>query len=72
MFVVSGFGMSYMGILNGAIGDISLGTGENADQVKNVAKDPFIVYLSGVDTKNATEIKEKDLSDVNIAVVINH
>ena len=71
MFVVSGFGMSYMGILNGAIGDISLGTGENADQVKNVAKDPFIVYLSGVDTKNATEIKDRDLSDVNIAVVIN-
>ncbi len=71
MFVVSGFGMSYMGILNGAIGDISLGAGENANQVKNVAKDPFIVYLSGVDTKNATEIKDKDLSDVNIVVVIN-
>ena len=71
MFVVSGFGMSYMGILNGAIGDISLGTGENNDQVKNVAKDPFIVYLSGVDTKNSTEIKDKGLSDVNIIVVIN-
>ena len=71
MFVVSGFGMSYMGILNGAIGDIALGTGENADQVKNVARDPFIVYLSGVDTKNSTEIKDKGLSDVNIIVVIN-
>ena len=71
MFVVSGFGMSYMGILNGAIGDIALGTGENADQVKNVARDPFIVYLSGVDTNYSTEIKDKGLSDVNIIVVIN-
>ena len=71
MFVVSGFGMSYMGILNGAIGDIALGTGENKDQVNNVAREPFIVYLSGVDTKNATEIKDKDLSDVNMIVVIN-
>ena len=71
MFVVSGFGMSYMGILNGAIGDIALGTGENNDQVNNVARDPFIVYLSGVDTKNSTEIKDKDLSDVNMIVVIN-
>ncbi|MBR2040090.1 MAG: hypothetical protein IJ948_01775, partial [Clostridia bacterium] len=62
MFVVSGFGMSYMGILNGAIGDITLGTGENQDQVDNVAKESFIVYLSGVDTKNSTEIKDKGLS----------
>ena len=71
MFVVSGFGMSYMGILNGAIGDIAIGTGKNADQVKNVARDTLIVYLSGVDTKNSTEIKDKGLSDVNIIVVIN-
>ena len=71
MFVVSGFGMSYMGILNGAIGDITLGTGENQDQVDNVAKESFIVYLSGVDTKNSTEIKDKGLSDVNIIVAIN-
>lgn len=71
MFVVSAFGMSYMGILNGAIGDIALGTGENKDQVDNVAKEPFIVYLSGVDTKNSTEIKDKGLSDVNIIVAIN-
>lgn len=71
MFVVSAFGMSYMGILNGAIGDIALGTGENQDQVDNVAKESFIVYLSGVDTKNSTEIKDKGLSDVNIIVAIN-
>ncbi len=71
MFIVSGLGMSYMGILNGAIGDIAIGTGENEDQVDNISKHPFIVYLSGVDTKNSTEIKDKDLSDVNMIVVIN-
>ena len=71
MFMVSAFGMSYMGILNGAIGDISLGTGENTNQVGNVSRDPFIVYLSGVDTKNSAEIKDKGLSDVNIVVVVN-
>ncbi len=71
MLMVSAFGMSYMGILNGAIGDISLGTGENTNQVGNISRDPFIVYLSGVDTKNSTEIKDKGLSDVNIVVVVN-
>lgn len=71
MFVVSAFGMSYMGIINGAIGDIAIGKEENDDQVGNIAKHPFVVYLSGVDTVNPTEIKDKALSDVNIIVVVN-
>ena len=71
MFIVSGLGMSYMGILNGAIGDITLGTGENEDQVDDISRHPFIVYLSGVDTKNSDEIKDKALSDVNMIVVVN-
>lgn len=71
MFVVSAFGMSYMGIINGAIGDISIGTEENEDQVGNIAKHPFIVYISGTDTLNTDEIKEKSLSDVNMIVAVN-
>ncbi len=71
MFIASGLGMSYMGILNGAIGDITLGQGENEDQVDNISKHPFIVYLSGVDTKNTSEIGDKGLSDVNMIVVVN-
>ena len=38
MFVVSGFGMSYMGILNGAIGDITLGTGEITTRLKTLLR----------------------------------
>jgi LCP family protein required for cell wall assembly len=32
---------------------------------------PIRSFIDIIDTKNATEIKDKDLSDVNIAVVIN-
>ncbi len=71
MFIASAFGMSYMGIINGAIGDITIGTEENEDQVENIAKHPFIVYLSGVDTVNPTEINDKALSDVNMIVAVN-
>ncbi len=71
MFVVSAFGMSYMGIINGAIGDITLGTGKNEDQVDNISKHPFIVYLSGIDTRNVGEIEDKSRSDVNMIVAVN-
>lgn len=71
MFIVSGLGMSYMGILNGAIGDIAIGKEENDDQVDNIAKNPFIVYLSGIDTRNYGEIEDKSRSDVNMVVAVN-
>ncbi len=71
MFVVSGLGMSYMGIINGAISDITLGTEENEDQVENISRQPFVVYLSGIDTRNYGEISEKSRSDVNMIVVVN-
>ncbi len=71
MFIVSAFGMSYMGIINGAIGDIAIGTEKNEDQVGNIAKHPFVVYISGTDTLNTDEIKEKSLSDVNMIVAVN-
>ena len=71
MFIVSGLGMSYMGILNGAIGDIAISKEENDDQVDNIAKNPFIVYLSGIDTRNYGEIEDKSRSDVNMVVAVN-
>ncbi len=37
----------------------------------DVTNQPFLVYLSGLDTKNAGEIAEKGLSDVNMVVAIN-
>lgn len=71
MFVVSAFGMSYMGLIDSAIGDVALGDEENKDQVDDISKHPFIVYLSGLDTKNSSEIKEKGLSDVNMIITVN-
>jgi len=36
-----------------------------------VAKEPFIIYLSGLDTRGNSEIQEKGLSDVNMLIVVN-
>ena len=70
--VVSCFGMSYVGIFDGAISDFVLGKGEeNDDKVDNISKHPFVVYISGIDTRNADEIVEKSRSDVNIIVAVN-
>ncbi len=71
MVVVSCFGMSYVGIFNGAIGDIALEGGENEDKVDNISKHPFVVYLSGIDTRNYGEIADKSRSDVNMIVAVN-
>lgn len=37
----------------------------------DVTNQPFIVYLSGLDTRNVESIAEKGLSDVNMLVAIN-
>ncbi len=73
VFIGSVFGMSYMGLINSAIGDIALGGEEveNEDQVSDISKLPFVVYLSGVDTRNSSEIKDKALSDVNMIIAVN-
>lgn len=37
----------------------------------DVTKDPFIVYLSGLDTRGNGEIRDKGLSDVNMLIAVN-
>ena len=69
--IVSCFGMSYVGIFNGAIGDIAIGDGDNDDKVDNISKHPFVVYLSGIDTRNYGEIADKSRSDVNMIIAVN-
>lgn len=71
MFIVSVFGMSYFGIIDSAIGDITIGGEDNEDQVDDISKHPFIVYISGVDTVGEGEIKDKARSDVNMIVAVN-
>lgn len=72
MFAVSAFGMSYMGLIDSAIGDVTLGgEEENEDQVDNISKHPFVIYLSGLDTRKKGDIAEKGLSDVNMVIAVN-
>lgn len=71
MFVVSAFGMSYMGLIDSAIGDVTIGGEANDKQVDDISKHPFVVYISGLDTRNSGEIAEKGLSDVNMVIAVN-
>ena len=43
---------------------------QNKDEKRNVTKDPFVVYLSGSDTRNKT-LSTTGRSDVNILAVVN-
>ncbi len=36
-----------------------------------VQKEPFLIYLSGVDTRNSENIAERALSDVNMLIAVN-
>lgn len=52
--------------------DVDLSVQQNIDHNKvNVTKDPFVVYISGVDTRGNSPIGDTGLSDVNQIAVIN-
>lgn len=43
---------------------------ENSDSTEDIMKKPFIIYLSGIDTRS-NKMPTKSLSDVNIFIVVN-
>ncbi len=52
------------------------GEGESSSEIvdapkADVTSDPFIVYLSGLDTRGVSEIKDKGRSDVNMLMAVN-
>ena len=51
-----------------ALGDMTTGFLSNAE-AKKITKEPFVVYLSGVDTRG--DLTEKARSDVNILAAVN-
>ena len=60
------------GTLHGAISNIPIDNDLNTSTVtKDVSKEPFIVYISGIDARNISAIHDKSLSDVNMIVVVN-
>ncbi|MBR6572774.1 MAG: LCP family protein [Clostridia bacterium] len=75
--------LSILVLLVSSVGTVALGTIHSSfskipseevetEAVKiNVAKKPFLIYLSGVDTRGGGEIKDKALSDVNMVIAVN-
>lgn len=71
IFSASIFGMSMIGAIHGSLNDFDFDKSGVDPQKVKVTKKPFIVYLSGLDTRNSGEIAEKGLSDVNMIIVVN-
>ncbi len=69
MLVISVFGWSYLGVY-GNILDLGF-SGLNEDKVSKIVEEPFMMYLTGVDTRGDSEIKDKALSDVNMLIAVN-
>lgn len=69
---IDAFAVSMLGAFNSSVGMLS----EEEDvtlspNAADVANEPFIIYLSGSDTRNFDNIPEKGLSDVNMVIAVN-
>ena len=69
IFLTSAFGIIMFGTVQGSIWGFL--NHDESDSGVNVTKEPFIVYLSGMDTRNSGEIVDKGLSDVNMIIVVD-
>lgn len=71
ILLLSVFGVYFLGVVHSSFIKIpDKNTEVNAVKV-GVDVEPFIVYLSGLDTRGTGKIREKGLSDVNMTIVIN-
>ena len=68
---VSSIGTVALGTIHSSISKIPDTEVETEAVKTNVAKKPFLVYLSGVDTRGGGEIRDKALSDVNMVIAVN-
>jgi len=68
---VSIFGSIMVGTVYGSISKIPDKEVQIQAVKTDVTKKPFIVYLSGMDTRGSGSIKDKGLSDVNMVIVVN-
>lgn len=69
--VVAIYGSVLLGTFHNSITNLPMGNESVNTQKADVTNQPFIVYLSGLDTRGSAEIQDKGLSDVNMVVVIN-
>ncbi len=68
---VSSIGTVVLGTIHSSFSKIPDTEVEAEANKTDVSKKPFVVYLSGVDTRGGGEIKDKALSDVNMVIAIN-
>lgn len=74
VIMISWYGSSIVKNVHTSIEEIVLPEQEVEVQpvkVEEIKKDPFMIYLSGLDTRGDDEIAEKGLSDVNMVIAVN-
>ena len=70
--LVTIYGAVIVGTVDNSLGNLSTDDDGNIiTQKADVTNQPFLIYLSGLDTRNVSEIAEKGLSDVNMLAAIN-
>lgn len=69
--VVTIYGGILLGTFHTSISEMPEDPDAVVTEKANVTKEPFMVYISGLDTRNQNQIKEKGLSDVNMVVAVN-
>lgn len=71
MLCVTFYCVGMLGVIHDSVKTVTGDDLEVAPNDAKVAEEPFIVYLSGSDTRNYSEIPEKGLSDVNMVVAVD-
>ena len=69
--VVTYHGTFMLATVYGGIDEMTSGKHEVDPKTANVTKEPFLIYVSGSDARDISEIKEKGLSDVNMIIAVN-
>ncbi len=69
--LVTIYGGILLGTFHGSISEIPEDPNAVATEKVNITKEPFLVYISGLDTRGQGQIKDKGLSDVNMVVAVN-
>jgi len=65
------YGILMLGVAHTSVKDVTDDDFEVAPNTANVTKEPFIIYVSGSDTRNVSDIPDEGLSDVNMIIAVN-
>ena len=65
------YGASMLGVLDSGLSGMANDVFEVEPKAAKVTNEPFIIYLSGSDTRKIDNIPEKGLSDVNMIIAVD-